>query len=73
MIHAFKIENDNLVLDVEEVLQYDILRDIYVRDNSKNKEFAYKEFRFIHIYITMKGNPPKSEIFVQILPQQLSE
>lgn len=55
MIHAFKIENDNLVLDVEEILQYDILRDIYVRDNSKNKEFAYKEFRFIHFLSDRKG------------------
>ena len=55
MIHAFKIENDRLILDVEEILQYPILQKIYARDDSKNKEFAYKEFRFIHFMSDRKG------------------
>ena len=55
MVHAFKIENDKLILDVEEILQYNVLRDIYARDDSKNKEFAYKEFRFIHFLSDRKG------------------
>lgn len=55
MIHAFKIENDKLVLDVEEILQYPLLQQIYARDDSKDKEFAYKEFRFIHFLSDRKG------------------
>ena len=34
MVHAFKIENDNLELDVEQILQYPALRVIYARDDS---------------------------------------
>ena len=65
MIHAFKIENDKLILDVEEILQYPLLQQIYSRDDSKDKSFAYKEFRFIHFiadrkgYITKAGLPKK--------------
>lgn len=55
MIHALKIENDRIVLDVEEILQYPILRKIYVRDDSKGKDFAYKEFKFIHFLTDRKG------------------
>lgn len=55
MIHAFKIENDKLVLDVEEILQYEPLQVIYARDDSKDKSFAYKEFRFIHFLSDRKG------------------
>lgn len=55
MIHALKIENDNIVLDVEEILQYPLLQQIYARDTSKNKDFAYKEFRFIHFLTDRKG------------------
>ena len=47
MVHGFKIENDKLILDVEEILQYPLLQQIYARDDSKNKSFAEKEFRFI--------------------------
>ena len=65
MVHAFKIENDKLILDVEEILQYPLLQQIYSRDDSKDKSFAYKEFRFIHFiadrkgYITKAGLPKK--------------
>ena len=55
MIHALKIENDKIVLDVEEILQYPILQQIYARDDSSNKSFAYKEFRFIHFLSDRKG------------------
>ena len=47
MVHGFKIENDKLILDVEEILQYPLLQQIYARDDSKDKSFAEKEFRFI--------------------------
>lgn len=60
MIHAFKIENDKLVLDVEEILQYKPLQTIYARDDSKDKEFAYKEFRFIHFIADRKGYVTKA-------------
>lgn len=60
MVHAFKIENDNLELDVEQILQYPALRVIYARDDSKDKEFAYKEFRFIHFMSDRKGYIVKS-------------
>ena len=55
MIHALKIENDRIILDIEEILQYPILQQIYARDDSKNKDFAYKEFRFIHFLSDRKG------------------
>ena len=37
MVHGFKIENDKLILDVEEILQYPLLQQIYARDDSKDK------------------------------------
>ena len=40
MVHGFKIENDKLILDVEEILQYPLLQQIYARDDSKDKSFA---------------------------------
>ena len=43
MVHGFKIENDKLILDVEEILQYPLLQQIYARDDSKDKSFAEKE------------------------------
>ena len=33
MVHGFKIENDKLILDVEEILQYPLLQQIYARDD----------------------------------------
>ena len=32
MVHGFKIENDKLILDIEEILQYPLLQQIYARD-----------------------------------------
>lgn len=55
MVHAFKIENDNLELDIEQILQYPALSVIYKRDDSKDKSFAYKEFKFIHFLSDRKG------------------
>ena len=65
MIHAFKIENDALILDVEEILQYQILRDIYARDNSKDKSFAHKEFKFIYFIADRKGYVTKAGLTKQ--------
>lgn len=65
MIHAFKIENDRLVLDIEEILQYPKLRDIYARDDSKDKSFAYKEFMFIHFLSDRKGYITKAGLSKQ--------
>ena len=55
MVHGFKIENDKLILDVEEILQYPLLQQIYARDDSKDKSFAEKEFRFILYLSDRKG------------------
>lgn len=54
-IHAFKLENDNLELDVKEILKYDLLARIYKRDPSKNKDMAYKEFKYIYLLADSKG------------------
>ena len=45
MVHGFKIENDKLILDVEEILQYPLLPQIYARDDSKDNSFAENVFR----------------------------
>lgn len=55
MIHAFKIENDALTIDVQQILMYEPLAEIYKRDDSKNKEFAYKEFKYIYFIADNKG------------------
>lgn len=60
MVHGFKIENDSLVLDVEEILQYPTLAEIYRRDDSKDKAFALKEFRFILFLADRKGYVTKA-------------
>lgn len=60
MVHGFKIENDSLVLDVEEILQYPTLAEIYRRDDSKDKSFALKEFRFILFLADRKGYVTKA-------------
>lgn len=60
MVHGFKIENDSLVLDVEEILQYPTLAEIYRRDDSKDKTFALKEFRFILFLADRKGYVTKA-------------
>lgn len=60
MVHGFKIENDKLILDVEEILQYPLLQQIYARDDSKDKSFAEKEFRFILYLSDRKGYVTKA-------------
>lgn len=55
MIYAFKIENDKLELDLKQILMYPLLAKIYKRDTSDNKEFAYKEFKFIYFIADKKG------------------
>lgn len=50
MVHGFKIENDKLILDVEEILQYPLLQQIYARDDSKDKSFAKKNLDLYYIY-----------------------
>lgn len=55
MIHAFKIENDSLIIDVQQVLMYEPLAVIYKRDDSPNKEFAFKEYKYIYFLADNKG------------------
>lgn len=55
MIHAFKIENDSLAIDVQQILMYEPLAEIYKRDDSPSKEFAYKEFKYIYFIADNKG------------------
>lgn len=55
MVHTFKIENDKLIIDIDQILQYPLLQQIYSRDYSNDKSFADKEFRFIYYLTDRKG------------------
>lgn len=54
-IHGFKMDGDKLVLDVETILQYPILKIIYERDDSIEKSFAFKEFQYMRFLADSKG------------------
>lgn len=72
MVHGFKIENDKLILDIEEILQYPLLQQIYARDDSKDKSFAEKEFRFILYLSDRKGYVTKAGLTKKKLMLMLS-
>lgn len=55
MIFGFKIVNDTINLNVEEILKYPKLSIIYKRDKSTNKEIAHKEFLYINFLADKQG------------------
>jgi hypothetical protein len=56
MIYLWKVEKDELVLDLREVLKYEDLAAIYRRDStSKSKDKAMKEFRYIDFIANRDG------------------
>ena len=53
MVHLWKIVNDNLDLNVEELLKYPILANVYRADKSKDKFESKEYFKYID-FITKK-------------------
>ena len=55
MIHLWTIKGDTLVLNISEILKYKELAIIYKRDETDNKSFAHKEFRYIDFLSNREG------------------
>lgn len=56
MVHLWKIERDNLVLDVEELLKYPILANVYRSDKSKDKFESKEYFKYIDFITNPRGH-----------------
>lgn len=55
MVHFWKIVNDNLVMELEEILKYPLLRDIYVADKSPNKANSHEYFKYLDFMTASSG------------------
>lgn len=55
MIHLWNVIGDTLTLNVSEILKYKELAIVYKRDQTDNKSFAYKEFRYIDFLSNREG------------------
>jgi len=55
MIHLWNVTGDTLNLNVSEILKYKELTVIYKRDNTDDKSFAHKEFRYIDFLSNREG------------------
>ena len=47
MIHVWRVEGAELVLNLKELLKYDEFKILYVRDTSNGKMLAHREFKYI--------------------------
>jgi len=55
MIHLWQTTGNTLTLNVSEILKYKELAIIYKRDETDNKAFAHKEFRYIDFLSNREG------------------
>lgn len=56
MIHLWKIENNNLDLNVEELLKYPILANVYRADKSKDKFESKEYFKYVDFITNPRGH-----------------
>jgi len=55
MLHLWTVNGNTLILNVSEILKYKELAIIYKRDESDDKAFARKEFRYIDFLSNREG------------------
>lgn len=55
MIHVWKVEGQELVLNLKELLKYSEFTAIYARDTSNGKALAKREFKYIDFIVNRDG------------------